>query len=302
MTKQDTRRSITASAEAPWIANPFGLVSLKEIVAIMSESDEWPIERIIFGPLANSVFGFGKLEAGVLGAREALQVALMTNMAADSLERWGFPATCKAFRTLAQLVEDNSIEGRTPLYGRDQIPTFITIARQSLMAELEAHVFLAVDTSAAHYHSDPRRDWEEVIGRWPVTISDIEEAGKCYALRRYAACVFHCMQIVEHGLLALGEFMRVVDPKSGFTAVTNELDRVLKKKWDERSDFERQHYAFFEQVNGAVAPMKTAWRNKIDHAQGALRVMTADFSPQVAMEIYIATRGFMRRLATEMPR
>ena len=35
--------------------------------------------------------------------------------------------------------------------------------------------------------------------------------------------------------------------------------------------------------------------------EGRTMLMTADFSPAVAMEIIHATRGFMRRLATELP-
>jgi hypothetical protein len=31
-------------------------------------------------------------------------------------------------------------------------------------------------------------------------------------------------------------------------------------------------------------------------------LMTADFSPAVAIEIYMATRAFMRRLATDLPK
>ena len=130
---------------------------------------------------------------------------------------------------------------------------------------------------------------------------DIEEAGKCFALGRYPAAVFHCMQVMEHGLVALGEFMEIADPKSGFTAVANALQRVKDKKHQDRTDFEKEHFAFFEQMHGSVQAAKDAWRNKINHAQGAPRLMTADFSPAVAQEIYIATRGFMRRLATDLP-
>jgi hypothetical protein len=45
-----------------------------------------------------------------------------------------------------------------------------------------------------------------------------------------------------------------------------------------------------------------AWHNKISHAQNKLVLMTADFSPDVAEEIRIASRSFMRRLATDLPK
>jgi hypothetical protein len=52
---------------------------------------------------------------------------------------------------------------------------------------------------------------------------------------------------------------------------------------------------------GTVEALKTAWRNKISHVQGKLVLLTSDFTPEVAEEIVMASRAFMRRLATEMP-
>jgi hypothetical protein len=57
-----------------------------------------------------------------------------------------------------------------------------------------------------------------------------------------------------------------------------------------------------EQVHGTVVVLKDAWRNKIGHAHGRLILMRSDFTPDIAEEIMIAARGFMRRLATELPK
>lgn len=109
------------------------------------------------------------------------------------------------------------------------------------------------------------------------------------------------MQIIKIGLLALGRYMNVKDPRSGFTAVANELERILNKKFSDLTEFERNNRPFFEQLNGLVQAVKDAWRNKISHAEGRVVLLTTDFSPQIAMEIFIATRAFLRRLATELP-
>jgi hypothetical protein len=47
--------------------------------------------------------------------------------------------------------------------------------------------------------------------------------------------------------------------------------------------------------------MKLAWRNKVNHATGRPIVMS-EFMPEVAEEIIMASRGFMRRLAEGLPR
>jgi hypothetical protein len=82
---------------------------------------------------------------------------------------------------------------------------------------------------------------------------------------------------------------------------TNELDRITRKKYSDLTPLEAQYIGFFKQVQATVVALQNAWRNKISHAQGRLVVMTADFSPKVAEEIMVASRGFMRRLATTLP-
>jgi hypothetical protein len=171
-----------------------------------------------------------------------------------------------------------------------------------LKDELGLILFFRIPVEKKKYFDNPLSGWEETIGRFQDAVGDIEEMSKCFALSRYAAAVFHSTQVIEHGLIALGNFLQVTDPKSGWTAVSNELDKiVVKTKHQDRSEFHKQHLAFLEQMHGVVIPLKSAWRNKISHAHGRLVLMTSDFSPDVAEEIMIASRSFMRRLATEMP-
>ena len=164
---------MTRLAEAPWVSDPFGLVSPKEIIATMTDSTEWPSDEIILGPLANALYGIGRLEMGRLSAKDVIGVSFFLKNAADSLSGWGFAATAGAFRDLAELSEGHVIQGANPLHGPEQIPVFAAAARQSLMHELQARVFLPVDPSAARYYREPRRDWEEVIERFPDTVMSL---------------------------------------------------------------------------------------------------------------------------------
>ena len=171
-----------------------------------------------------------------------------------------------------------------------------------LVDEFEGRFFLSLNTDEAEYYLCPFKGWENIIARFPDAQSDIEEMSKCFALSRYAAAVFHSVNVIECGLLDLGKFLIIADPKSGWTAVSNKLDTLVSKtKFPDLDPAFQATFPFLEQVHGTVAALKNAWRNKISHAQGKLTVMTADFRPEVAEEIMKATRAFMRRLATEMP-
>jgi hypothetical protein len=173
--------------------------------------------------------------------------------------------------------------------------------RDRLIDELSTKIFFQLPHSRKGLFENPRESWEQIIDRFPESTIDIEESAKCFALSRYTASVFHSVQIIEHGLIQLGVFLNAKDPISGWTAVANELKRIVNKKHTERTEFEKAHFQFIEQMHGTVEALKNAWRNKISHAQGRLALMSADFSPDIAEEIRSATRAFMRRLATDLP-
>ena len=178
----------------------------------------------------------------------------------------------------------------------------ISVLLERLNDELKSTFFLYVPGELAKTYKSPREGWEDVIDRFPESAVDIEEMNKCFAFSRTAAAVFHSVNAIECGLLELGKFLKVSDPKSGWTAVSSRLDSlVTRTKFPDLDPTFKAHFPFLEQLHGTVSPLKNAWRNKISHAYGRLTVMTADFSPEVAEEIIFATRSFMRRLATEMP-
>lgn len=170
-----------------------------------------------------------------------------------------------------------------------------------LCDEIENRTFVALTLKEADYYNKPRDGWNEVIARFPNAAGDVEEARKCFALSRYAAAVFHAIQAIEVGLIELGVFLDVNDPRSGWTAVAGALEKIVNKKHHERSSLEKENFAFLEQIHGTVEGLKNAWRNKISHAQGKLTLLTSDFSPDVAEEILYSSRAFMRRLAEGLP-
>ncbi len=178
----------------------------------------------------------------------------------------------------------------------------ITVLHERFHDELRTTLFLYVPKEQAARYLASTKGWEEVLDRFPSSTMDVEEMNKCYALCRFSASVFHSVNAIECGLVELGKFLGVSDPKSGWTAISGRLDTlVTKTKFADLEAGFQKCFPFLEQLNGTVASLKNAWRNKISHAQGRLTVMTAEFSPEVADEIIVATRSFMRRLATEMP-
>jgi hypothetical protein len=167
---------------------------------------------------------------------------------------------------------------------------------------LATHSFLAISPGRKEYFDEPRKGWEEALDRFNDAVMDVEEMRKCFALSRYAGCVFHSVQVIEFGLIDIGKWLpNLNDPKAGWPSVTNELERIVNLPFPKRSAFEQTNFVFIEQVNALMKSLKHAWRNKISHAGGKLHVLSPDFAPEIAEEIMMATRGLMRRLAVDLP-
>jgi hypothetical protein len=170
-----------------------------------------------------------------------------------------------------------------------------------LIDEMKDKKVMALTPREIALYNDPRHGWNLSIERFPQILDDVEEATKCFALSRYPAAVFHSIQAIEIGLIELGTFLKVQDPQSGWTAIAGGLQKVIDKKYKDRTRFERANFPFLEQMQGLVHGLKNAWRNKISHAHGRLVLISKEFSPEVAEEILLASRAFMRRLAEELP-
>lgn len=100
----------------------------------------------------------------------------------------------------------------------------------------------------------------------------------------------------------MGVFIQVEDPKSGWTAITGKLEKlVVKTKYTDLEPLYQTNFAFLEQVYGTVTALKNSWRNKISHTHGRLVLLTIEFAPEIAHEIVVASRALLRRLATELP-
>jgi hypothetical protein len=169
----------------------------------------------------------------------------------------------------------------------------------NIQRELSCRFYVGISEDRKEAFCKSLKGWETVLNKFPSATEDIEEMNKCYALCRYSASVFHSLLVMEHGLVALGKYISVTDPKEGWDASCRRLDSIVKAGRNSIApglDFE-----FLEQVNASIQAIKQAWRNKVNHATGKPIVMHGGFAPYVSEETIAATRSFMRRLAEGLP-
>lgn len=186
----------------------------------------------------------------------------------------------------------------TATYG--ELSGWLRDLRERLEDDLHGSLFLHIANKEAEWYKKPDKEWHPVISRFHKLRHDIEECSKCFALGRYAAALFHVLLVAEFGVIKVSELFGVSGDRPGWGAL-DRLKRINEKKWSDKTPLEQQHSEFLSNLLPLAYAIKDSWRHKISHVDNKLDWIDTDFSPTVAGEIISATRGFMRRLAQDLP-
>jgi hypothetical protein len=172
--------------------------------------------------------------------------------------------------------------------------------RERLEDELESELFLHLSPQEAEMYEKPVKDWNTAIARFPRIRTDVEDSSKCFAFGMYAAAVFHILLVAEFGVIELAKLVGSAGNKPGWASL-GKVEKILTVPFLQRTALEQQHSELLKNTAPLTHAIKEAWRHKISHADNKLEWIDTDFSPRTANEIITATRGFMRRLATDLP-
>jgi len=270
---------------APWEQNPYGLVSLGEIM-------QYAEDEVHFGPFSNVFYALGRLEAGAgLSEISTIEVSVMLGECVKEMKRLGLRVSASNTENIVQI-----LDGKYPGGGYEKLHDFITILRSSLHIELDSTVFLHVGYNEAIYYREPLDGTtEDVEDRFSSTLEDLREAARCYALGRYTASVFHCMRAVEVGLIALGHDLKVPAAKNkNWQELLNEINKAIKQVSEKTHGATwRDQRQWYSEVSAHLQVIKDAWRNDVMHVHRG-------YDQARAREILHATRAFMCQLAARL--
>jgi hypothetical protein len=166
--------------------------------------------------------------------------------------------------------------------------------RLRIFDQLDSRLFYFVSPSVSRYYNDSALFGQEVDTAFPSAAPEIAEAGKCRALGRHSATVFHLMRVLEIGIRCLG---KVFNEDTAHTNWHNILDLIDKKVramnsvshgagWKEDQQFYSESVAHFY-------VLKNAWRNYTMHAHER-------YDEERTEEIYHSVGAFMRGLAKRL--
>ncbi len=126
--------------------------------------------------------------------------------------------------------------------------------------ELTTRFFLAVPLlKKGHYEQPESIFGSEIVKAFPSAAEDIAETGKCFALSRYTACVFHLSRIVEAGLRVLTDTIGV-KLKHDWGAQLKEIEKELENRY-KSAGARTPDELFYSETASQISHIKNAWRN-----------------------------------------
>lgn len=171
--------------------------------------------------------------------------------------------------------------------------------RWLIQNELQNHLFFQIAEEKARFFNGPLEIFgTDVMAKFPDIAHDLEEAGKCYATARDTSCVFHLMRIMEAGLRFVCKEAKtfgltVPDPDSNraWDGWLKPIEKQLQKARQDKSADWNAVEPVFAQMAVHLRTVSTAWRNPVMH-------VGTKYTPEEAEDIFNATKGFMRHLAS----
>ena len=218
----------------------------------------------------------------------------------ETVMRAGLPTSAEAIDDTAVALLKTYLPDTLVAFSAKDLTGRIEEIHRTICREMKTMVFLFIPADRVGWYKRPTEDWSEVIARWPKTEGDIIESSKCFALDRFAAAIFHILLVAEYGVIQVGDLLNESGDKPGWGCV-DRLQRILGKKYQDRTPLQQKHSQFLKECVDMMISVKDSSRHKITHVDNKLDWLDADFSPQIALEVIAATRGFMRRLAKDLP-
>jgi hypothetical protein len=156
--------------------------------------------------------------------------------------------------------------------------------------ELDSTLLFHITSDNQNFLEGARKEMgDDVVNRFPEILFDTEEAGKCLAMGRATACVFHLMRIMEAGLRAVAKALNI-DVLANRT-----WDAVLKKiKATNEQQHPRDEWTnFYTEIVAKGYAVKDAWRNPTMHIE-------EKYTTEEALDIFRAVRGFLKHISTRL--
>ncbi len=159
-----------------------------------------------------------------------------------------------------------------------------------IIDELREMTCFAVDGKAEELYRAVHLFGKQVADRFPSAVVDVEEAGKCLALDRATACVFHVMRVLEVGLRALAADLQIGRLEENWQRLLDQVRKAVNALPRSTPD-EKQRLSQRSEAAAHLQNVKDAWRNDVMHPHDVYTV-------EQAHDVFNHARALMASLAS----
>ena len=156
---------------------------------------------------------------------------------------------------------NSSFEGREPCVIINDDIILIEEIHQRVIDELSLKKLLVIDSLKEEYYNPKGSIFgQNVLNSFPSCEFNIVEAGNCFALSRYTACVFHLMRALETPIKAFAQKLDLdIDNRANWSEILKKITKSIDRL-DNKQIKEKYHsiVAYFPSI-------KTGWRNYTMH-------------------------------------
>ncbi|MFL6352036.1 MAG: hypothetical protein ACJ74Z_09325 [Bryobacteraceae bacterium] len=178
-----------------------------------------------------------------------------------------------------------------PGCGARDIATLFTELKNRIDDELKGRIFLSLPRADAEQYQQTVPFGIKAAEKFGRVLTDMQEAGKCLALDRPTACVFHLMRVMEYSVQRFGKKLGITltDTKTWQT-ILNDLNAPIRAM-PEKTRLQKKKKEEYAGVHAYLFNVKLAWRNPVMHPK-------ATYTPEEAKDVFRHVNTFLRHLAS----
>jgi len=176
-------------------------------------------------------------------------------------------------------------------YTCEDIVNHLETLASTFATELRKELFFRIADERRKYFEKDDLFGSPANAAFPSCVTEITNAGNCYALEQNEACVFHLMRILERGLGVLASKLSVPFDHDNWHNIIEQLEAKIRKMdaatfgpdWKDKQKF-------YARAANQFMFFKDAWRNHVMHVRDV-------FDEGKALSVYNSVKGFMQALA-----
>jgi len=186
---------------------------------------------------------------------------------------------------LKKLALVKSISKGRPLSKLPEIGRALDSLLDGITAEFKSKLFYYVPNALANYYQENPFS-RDIADNFTDAIRDMMEAGKCFALGRYTASVFHLMRVTEHGNEKIRKEYEIAEVKNW----SQFLSKLRMYAHAQSGDREKKIMVIHQRVVG----LKDAFRDNTMH-------FISDYNQEEAQAVFSAVRNYMEIVTKKLP-